>query len=159
MSDTQSAAKKAGRKPTRKAFSDEAKRIGERVRAARGDKPLTEVEKDLDISNQALSKIENGRNNPHDARSRRTLRTLAGYYHDDFGVDWLTSFAMSAHSPQHRTMQPPPVIEPTQQSVVVFHGEQAKNLTPSQQEKVNRIARRARAARHAENESRLRRRK
>ncbi|MDT5061475.1 MAG: repressor LexA [Acidobacteriota bacterium] len=84
---------KSGRKRQHKPVSEEAARVGARITQARGKTPLTKVEQDLSISHQALSKIESGRSNPSDPRTKRTLMRLAEYYRDDFDLDWLTPYA------------------------------------------------------------------
>jgi transcriptional regulator with XRE-family HTH domain len=89
MSDPEKSRFNAGRPREYDPVSPEAERVGNEVRKARGVLPLKKVAEDLDISHQALSKIESGRTNPEDPRAKRTLRRLAEYLGSAFGLDWL----------------------------------------------------------------------
>lgn len=83
--------KRAGRKRTKEAFSQEAERLGEAIRKARLKRgwTLTSLAAQLDITQQGLSKIEAGQVNPDNPQARWTLSKLAEKLESNFGLSWL----------------------------------------------------------------------
>jgi repressor LexA len=83
-----------GRKAKKPPFSEEAARIGARLKKAWGKTSLQKLveqlkEAGIQITNQTLSSYQRGLFNPNDPRTRRTLMTLAEHFQDHFGTEFL----------------------------------------------------------------------
>jgi SOS-response transcriptional repressor LexA len=69
--------------------SAEAARVGAEITKARGERTLESVAAEIPMSHQNLSKLEVGRSNLDDPRTRRTLTRLGEILGKDFGLAWL----------------------------------------------------------------------